>query len=161
MPVATQNSTQRRTLHFESIDQVLAELEMLAAAEKESKLRTLGNWTPGQNLGHLSSWIDYSYDGVPFKIPFIARIIMRPMKNKFLYKPMRPGSRIPRLPHGTVGIDVIPFDEALSKFRTNLNRLKAKPPEIPHSLFGPFTHEEWIAQHLRHAELHLSFLRAD
>jgi hypothetical protein len=161
MPVATQNPAQRRTLQFESIDQILAELEVLAAAEKEGKLRALGTWTAGQNLGHLASWIDYSYDGVPFKVPFIARIIMRPMKKRFLFKPMKPGSRIPKVPGGTVGIDVIPFDEGISKFRNNLNRLKAKPPEIPHALFGPLTHEEWIAQHLRHAELHLSFLRTD
>jgi hypothetical protein len=83
------------------------------------------------------------------------------MKKKFLYKPMKPGARIPKVPGGTAGIDEIPFEEGLAKFRKNLARLKSEPPKNPHALFGPLTHEEWIAQHLRHAELHLSFLRAD
>jgi hypothetical protein len=39
--------------------------------------------------------------------------------------------------------------------------LAKAPPTIPHALFGPLTHDEWIAQHLRHAELHLSFLRTE
>ena len=38
---------------------------------------TLGNWHPGQNLGHLSAWIDYSYDGVPFQVPFFIRLMLR------------------------------------------------------------------------------------
>jgi hypothetical protein len=161
MPVDAVQGSQRRNLHFDSIDQIMADVDQLADAQKQGKLRSLGNWTAGQNLGHLASWIDYSYDGVPFKVPFIARIVMRPFKKAFLYKPMKPGSRIPKLPGGTAGIDVIPFDDGLARFRKNLARLKSGPPKIPHALFGPFTHDEWIAQHLRHAELHLSFLRAD
>jgi hypothetical protein len=165
MPTATPiNTTQlfnRRTLHFNSIDEILTEADRLAAFQQAGKLRSIGNWSSGQNLGHLASWIDFSYDGVPFKVPFIARIIMRPMKKRTLYKPMKPGSRIPKLKDGTVGIDPLGFDEGLTKFRKNFSRLKSECPKIPHALFGRMTHEEWIAQHLRHAELHLSFLRAD
>jgi len=161
MPTVATNIPQRRTLHFDTINQILADIDQLEIAKQQGKLRSLGNWSPGQNLGHLASWIDYSYDGVPFRVPFIARIVLRPMKKMFLYKPMRPGARIPKVPGGTAGIDEIPFEEGLDRFRKNLARLKSDPPSGPHAVFGPLTHEEWIAQHLRHAELHLSFLCAD
>jgi len=161
MPADAAAVLQRRTLHFDTIEQILADVDGLEKAQKQGKLRTLGNWSPGQNLGHLASWIDYSYDGVPFKIPFIARIVMRPMKNKFLYKPMRPGARIPRLKDGTLGIDQISFEEGLARLRKNLGRLKSEPPQSPHALFGRLNHDEWIAQHLRHSELHLSYLHAE
>ena len=161
MPIDTKTLTTRRPLHFDTIDQILADLDTLATAQQAGKLRTLGNWTPGQNLGHLSSWIDYSFNGPPFKVPFIAKLFMRPMKKKFLFKPMGPGSRLPKNPNGTFGTDVLSFDEGLSRLRRNLTRLKSESPKIPHALFGPMTHDEWIAQHLRHCELHLSFMRTD
>jgi len=159
--IDTRQVARRRTLHFESLNEVMADVEKLAAAQEQGKLRCLGNWSPGQNLGHLASWVDYSYDGVPFKVPFIAKIVMRPMKNRFLHKPMRPGSRIPKLPGGTAGIDPLSFEEGLTRFRKNFTRLKSEAPQRPHVVFGNLTHEEWICQHLRHAELHLSFMRGD
>jgi hypothetical protein len=130
-------------------------------AQQQGKLQCFGNWSPGQNLGHLAAWIDYSFDGVPIKVPLIARIVMRPMKNLVLHKPMRPGARIPKVPGGTAGIDPLSFDEGLSRFRKNFARLKAEAPQRPHVLFGNLTHGEWICQHLRHAELHLSFMRGE
>jgi hypothetical protein len=121
----------------------------------------MGNWTAAQNLNHLASWVDYSFDGVPFKVPFIAKLFLRPMKSRILYKPMRAGSRIPSLRNGTVGQDPIPFEDAEAKFKKNFTRIKNECPKIPNALFGPMTHDEWINLHLRHAELYLGFMRAD
>jgi hypothetical protein len=157
--IDTAHVTERRKLHFDQIDEALADVRQLADAQRQGKLRCLGNWTAGQNLNHLASWIDFSFDGVPFKVPFIAKLFMRPMKNRMLYKPMHAGSRIPKLPNGTVGQDPIPFDEAEAKFKKNLTRIKNECPKLPNALFGPMTHDEWINLHLRHAELHLSFMR--
>ena len=39
------------------------------------------------------------------KPPLVVRLIMRPMKRRFLYKPMRAGSSIPGVPGGTLGFD--------------------------------------------------------
>jgi hypothetical protein len=50
------------------------------------------------------------------------------------------------------------LDEGLERMRRVMERLKVEAPTMPHSLFGPLTHEEWIASQLRHAELHLGFL---
>ena len=159
--IDTKTIAQRRELHFTRIDEALAEVDKLAEAERQGKLRCLGNWSPGQNLGHLASWIDYSYDGVPFKTPFFVKLVMRPMKRRMLYKPMRAGLRIPSLPGGTAGIDPMSFEEGLGRFRRTFTRLKNEPPQRPHALFGLLTHDEWINAHLRHAELHLGFMRED
>ena len=50
-PVNTGKVADRRVLRFESIDQVLAEVDRLAAAERAGRLRRLGDWTLGQALG--------------------------------------------------------------------------------------------------------------
>src|SRR5581483_5857332 len=142
----------RRTLHFASLDEALSDADTLAAAEREGKLRTLGNWSLGQSFNHLSSWVDYSFEGAPLKIPLIVRWMLRPMKKRFIYTPMKPGGNIPRVPGGTLAIDAVPLDEGLTHLHRAFDRLKNDSPAIPHMLFGPLTHDEWINQHLRHAE---------
>ena len=121
----------------------------------------MGNWTLGQTLGHLASWADYSYDGVPLKVPFFVKLIMRPMKRRFLRGPMPAGRNIPKVPGGTLATEPLSTEEGLARIRRSFSRLRDEPPTRPHLLFGPLTHEQWIQLHLRHAELHLSFLRAD
>jgi Protein of unknown function (DUF1569) len=157
-PVDTGNVPERRTLRFESIDEVLAEVDRLVGAERAGRLRKLGNWTLGQTLGHLARWAEYSYTGIPMKVPFFIKWIIKRQKRKFLYEPMRAGVRIPRVPGGSLAIDPMPLDEGLERMRRVMERLKVEAPTMPHALFGPLTHEEWIASQLRHAELHLGFL---
>ena len=156
-PVDTGKVTGRRTLRFESIDELRAEVDRLAASEREGKLRALGNWTLGQALGHLATWAEYSFCGAPLKPPFLIKLILRMGKKKFLNGSMRTGVRIPKVPGGTLGTDDLPLDEALTRYRTALDRLRRESPTAPNVIFGPLTHEEWINLNLRHAELHLSF----
>ena len=152
----------RRSLHFTTLDEMLADANEMALADGHERLRTLGNWTFGQNLGHLASWINYSYDGAPLNVPWFVRLPVRLlMKNHTLNRPMKPGLRIPRVSGGTFGTEVFSTEVGLDQFDRACARLKVGPPATPHMLFGPLTHEEWIKQHLRHGELHLSFARAD
>jgi hypothetical protein len=148
----------RRTLRFETTDQVMAEVDRLAEAERSGRLRRLGNWTPGQTLNHLASWVEYSYSGAPLKVPFFIRWILRLRKRKFLYGPMRAGVKIPGVAGGTLATEVRPLDDALGHMRRAMDRLKSETPTAPNVIFGSLTHEEWIAINLRHAELHLGFL---
>ncbi len=155
--VDTGKVTGRRTLHFDSIDQVLAEVERLAAAERAGRLRRLGNWTLGQTLGHLAGWIEYSYSSFPLKTPFFIRWILKLRKRSFLYGPMRAGVKIPGIPGGTLATEPATLDEALPRYRRILERLKVEAPSAPSPIFGKMTHDEWIALNLRHAELHLGY----
>jgi hypothetical protein len=145
-------------LRFESIDQVLADVDRLAAADRAGRLRRLGNWTLGQTLGHLAAWAEYAYTGAPLPVPFFIKWILRLRKRKFLYGPMRPGVKIPGVAGGTLGTDPMPLDEALGRYRRVMTRLQAEAPTAPSPVFGQLTHAEATALNLRHAELHLGFL---
>ena len=147
----------RRPLRFESTDDILAEVDRLAEAERAGKLRRLGNWTLGQALGHLAAFIEYGYTGFPLKVPFFIRWILKLRKNKYLHEALPSGRRIPGVEGGTLAIEPLPLDEAVGRMRRMLSRLKAEPPPKPHVIFGRLTHQEWIAINARHAELHLSF----
>ena len=149
----------RRTLRFEKVDEALADVRALAELERAGKLTCLGKWTFGQILGHLATWVDYSYDGVPMKVPFFVRWMVRPFKKRFLNSPMRVGGKIPKVPGGTLALDVYSSEEGVARFERSFTRLREEAPGLPHLLFGVMTHEDWIKMHLRHAELHLSFLR--
>ena len=148
----------RRRLRFEAIEQALAEADALVAAEAAGRLRCLGRWTPGQNLNHLATWVDYAYDGFAMKIPFFLRWFGPLMKRKMLAGPLAAGIRIPGAPGGTYAVEPVATPAAHEHFRSSFSRLAREAPVRPHPLLGPLTHEQWVALHLRHAELHLSFL---
>jgi Protein of unknown function (DUF1569) len=157
-PVDTGKVVGRRMLRFESIDEMMAEVDRLVQAEKAGRLKRLGNWTLGQVLGHLAVWAEYSYTGTPLKAPLFIKLIVRLRKQKFLYGPMRAGVKIPGVKGGTLATEPMPVDEALGRLQRVMERLKTEAPTVPNVIFGPLKHDEWIAITLRHAELHLGFL---
>jgi EAL domain-containing protein (putative c-di-GMP-specific phosphodiesterase class I) len=157
----TPAAKQRRTLHFTSIDEITRDAEKLAIAERKGHLRQVGTWTLGQACNHLATWINYGFDGTPARIPLIIRLFARPLRRRFIYKPMHPGGRLPKVPGGTLALEVLPTDEGLARLRLACNRLKADVPKIPNPVFGKLKPDEWRNLHMRHAELHLSFLRTD
>ena len=61
-PVNTRTVPERRTVHFENLEQILADVESLDRSEHR---RSLGNWTPAQIVEHVSIFIDASLDGFP------------------------------------------------------------------------------------------------
>ena len=150
-------TTVRRPLRFDSIDQVLADVDALADAEAKEELQRLGAWTLGQTLNHLAAWVDFAYEGYPFQVPALFRLLARPMKKRVLTKPLKPGMKLPKTPGGTLATEIVPTAEALPRFRQSFGRLASEAPTEPHPIFGRLTHDEWIQMHLRHAELHLSF----
>ena len=73
---------------------------------------------------------------------------------------MQPGFRIPGIAGGTLATEPMPLDEAVARIRQVMERLGSEPPAAPNVVFGPLSHDDWIALNLRHAELHLSFFVA-
>jgi hypothetical protein len=151
----------RRVLRFQSIDEALAEANRLAEAERNGRLRRLGNWTLGQALNHLACWVEYSYTGTTLKVPFFIKWFLRLHKQKFLYGPMRSGARIPGVAGGTLATEPRSLEEGLAQMHRVMERLKVEAPTKPQLIFGQLSHQEWIALHLRHTELHLGFFVAD
>lgn len=156
--IDTGNVTGRRVVQFRTIDEALAEIEGLAQADREGRIELLGNWTLGQIFGHLATWIGFAYDGNPLRPPWIIRVIMNFRRSKYL-KGLPAGVKIPGVQGGTLGTEVLPTEDGLEKLRSGLNRLKVEAPTKPNPIFGPMSHHEWIDLHLRHAELHLSFVK--
>jgi hypothetical protein len=155
--INTAKVADRRILRFESLDEVLAEVDRLVNAERAGRLQQLGNWTLGQTLNHLAAWAEFAYTPAPLKPPFFIRWILRLQKHSFLYKPMRPGVKIPGVKGGTLATDPTPLEAGLQRLQAVLQRLKTDPPTAPSQALGPLTHGETIALNLRHAELHLGF----
>ena len=153
---------QRRPLRFDTIDDALADAERLVAAEREGRLTQSGSWTLGQALGHLATWANFAHDGypAPVRAPLPVRLVLRLMRNRMLTKGMPSGVKIRGIPGGTVGVDVLPAEEGLNRFRAAMERLRRTAPTAENPIFGRLTHEQWIQLNLRHVELHLSFLSA-
>jgi hypothetical protein len=154
-------TAERRALHFTSIDEILADVDRIIASERAGTLRCTGNWTVGQTFGHLAAWINFAYEGFPpgAHPPWLVRVIAKLLKNTILYKPMRPGMKIGRIPEGTLGIEPMTIDEGARRLREALRRLQRREPPRFHSpALGPLTDDERIALNFRHAELHLGFL---
>jgi hypothetical protein len=113
----------------------------------------------GQALGHLATWANFAHDGYPTEVrpPLPIRLVLRALRNRMLAGAMPAGVKVGRAPGGTVGLDVLPADEGLRRFRAAMDRLRQTPPTITNPVFGKLTHEQWVQLNLRHAELHLGF----
>jgi Protein of unknown function (DUF1569) len=159
MSVNTSKITRRR-LRFETIDDLLAELDRIEQANLAGRLTVQGNWSAGQIVSHIAAWVEYGWVGYPVKPPpFFIRWILKFMLKKYLRSGMPAGLRIPGTKEGTFGQDNVPVPQAIDRLRSCLQRLKdGEQARFDSPAFGPMSHEDRIKLNLRHAELHLSFL---
>ncbi len=148
-----------RQLRFTTIDDVRREVQSLLDANRAGRLSSTGNWSLGKSLGHLATWIEFSYrpEGAPVSPPWVVRFIAKRFKSRFLNKPMPAGMKLGKFPEGTLGVDEMSGDAGAARLLPLLDRLEREPPIAANPLFGKMTHEEWTKLHLRHAELHLGF----
>lgn len=159
MTTLNTKNAQRRRLRFLTVDELLAELDRIVASEKAGSLRRTGNWTAGQAFGHLATWLNFAYEGYPFRPPWFIRWILRKKKAVYLRDGMPAGVRIPKVPNGTFGTELMSTEEGAKRLRSALFRLNCgEPPKFDSPAFGKMSQEERVALNLRHAELHLSFL---
>jgi hypothetical protein len=157
--IDTSKVTGRRTLRFTTSQHAIAEIQHLIAAERAGTLTKLGNWSLGTTLNHLAEFIDYGYSGFPPDLnpPWVIKVLLRFMKGTFLKRPLPAGYRIPDQPDGTKATHPVDLDTGAAHCLASWNRLATAAPTLTHPIFGPLKHDEWIALHLRHTELHLSF----
>lgn len=67
--IDTRNIPEWRELRFDSIDDCVAEVNRIVAANNAGELSVSGNWTPSQIMAHVASWIEYAYEGFPVGRP--------------------------------------------------------------------------------------------
>ena len=158
-PVNTK-TCEHRKLRFATLDDLRAELDRIADADRGGTLRATGNWTAGQTFNHLATWINFGYDGFPDSLrpPWIIKVLLKATKNRFLSNGLPRGVRIGRIPGGTLGIEPMSTDEGRAKLDAALIRAQSGPPTHPSPVFGRMSHADFLRGTLRHAELHLGYL---
>jgi hypothetical protein len=151
MSVNTKQVTRRPGVRYESLDEMLAEAERLIANNPQ----TLGNWSPGQIYSHLAKTMNASIDGFDFSLSAPIRLILKLfMKRRFLTK---------SIPSGINGGNFsrpkeISDQEGLNQLRAAVRRQNAEPNRVEQPGLDQLSRDEWNGFHLRHAELHMSFL---
>ncbi len=158
--VDTAKIESHRKLSFTTIDDALAEMDRILAADREGRLVQHGNWTAGQIFGHVAAWINYSYEGYPMgPPPFFIRLILRLLGRKYLKKGMPRGVRIPHVESGTFGTELLSAEEGAQRLRAAWQRLASgEPAQFDSPAFGAMSHGDRILLNLRHAELHFGFV---
>jgi Protein of unknown function (DUF1569) len=154
--IDTGKVTGRRSLHFNSLDDILADVEHLAASPG---IKTLGNWSAGQTFEHLATNFNKSIDGFDNLMPVVVRVVFRTlMKKQFLIRPMSAGFKLPAKSLKELVPDATSFETGLQDIRQAIRRLQTETKRSLMPVLGPLTVDEWNQLHCRHAELHLSFL---
>jgi hypothetical protein len=151
-------NAERRRVRFDSLAQMRAELDRIAAAECAGRLRRTGSWTAGQVMGHLATWLEFNWSPNPLRPPWAVRIGARLAKRRFLRAAMPAGIRIPKVPGGTLGTEPMDFETGLARLVRAVERLEREEPTQRSPLFGRLSRAEAEQMALRHAELHLGFL---
>ena len=161
--MAVASNKQRRNLRLESINDVIADVNRIAAADASGGLRVTGNWSAGEILTHLSAWIEYAYDGYPIDAPpWVIQQVLKFHLRSILKNGMKPGVNIPGVEGGTVGQEQVDCDVACRRYLVALNRLaSSEGAKYPSPAFGKLEKDKLVKLNLRHAELHLSFIQLD
>jgi Protein of unknown function (DUF1569) len=159
MSVNTRRVKDRRKLRFENADDVFRDAEALADAERRGALRATGNWSLGQAIGHVATWARFPLEGYPQmpQPPWFIRLMIPLFKGQFLNKGLPAGATLGNLPGGTLAIEPMETDRAISELREAFGRLEREAPAQPNPILGPLSHDGWMKLNLRHAELHYSF----
>ena len=153
MTIKTSRVTGRRTLAFNTLDEILDDLNYLS----QGKVRSLGNWSPGENLNHLTILMLGCLDGVDVKVPFLTRTVVSLLKRRILTKQMSPGLQLPKAAAALLPSETN-WEQGLEEIRAALNRMKTESHRHAHPVLGELNREQWDQLHCRHCELHLSFL---
>jgi len=156
MPVNVKQAP-RRELHFQSLDDILADVEAVTAEPHHSA----GNHSPTQLVWHVAYFIDKAVTGFGFRAPLPLWLLgnaLRPLG--IVNRPMKPGIRAPRsMDHRFWPGPEVTLEDARAYLRRAIDA--ARPPGSmthPSPVLGKLTHAQWQTLHCRHAEMHLSFI---
>jgi hypothetical protein len=162
-PVNTAHVSGRRRVRLRSIDDLDQAADDVAAAVAAGAMRPLGNWSPGQVLWHIAKLIELSFDGFPFRYKrgpvWLTRLLGFVSWRGLIWIAFWPGFRNPPYAAVLEPDPALTLDEAVAYLRQQIGRIRNGERMTQASgVEGPYRHDQWVYVHLRHAELHLSFL---
>jgi hypothetical protein len=148
---------------LQTIDDLVAEIDKIITAAVAGKVQPLGNWSPAQMLWHLAKLIELSFDGFPFRYrrgpQWITRLFRLLAWRWLITLALRPGFRNPPEAAVLEPDPRVTLEVASRYLRVQIGRIRnGERMTQCCSVEGPYSHEQWVYIHLRHAELHLSFL---
>ena len=148
----------RRKLHFDSLADVIFEVEQLAAGEVE----TTGHYSFGQILDHLARTMDTVTGKVKAgKVALPIRLGARVLRGYVLSHPLRPGFKLPQKSQSILwpseDVDVA---TGLDKLKQAIGRFESTEPLLPHPVMGGLSRDQHVQMQCRHCELHLGFVHA-
>jgi hypothetical protein len=146
----------RRELHFETLDDILADAEQVTAGPHHAT----GNWTAAQNLWHVAFTIGMLGRGLDQSFPLPMKVLGRVLRTfKMHVKPIKPGlnppSKVAAVFHPP---EETTLDAALQKLRDEIAYANENGMPHPSPLFGKLPPDQAVAMQCRHAELHLGFI---
>lgn len=155
----------RRPLRLQTLDDLATEINRLVAAHGQGRLRATGGWTPAQIFWHLAKFIECSFDGFPFRYkhgPVWLSKFLKWMAWRWLVRmALRPGYVNPPEAAIVEPARDVAFDAAATYLLRQVERIHGGERMTQScSVEGAYDHEQWIYVHLRHAELHLSYVMA-
>ena len=154
---STKATRDRRTLRLTSLDELLAEVDRLHA----QPYRRLGNWSLGQMCVHLARLMHECIDGFTFGPPRVVRWLAPLFKARLLRRGFPAGMTLKGPAAQALSPPPVSDSEGVQRLRDAVQRLQSEPQRQPSPLLGRMSREQWDQFHLRHAELHLSFLAPD
>jgi hypothetical protein len=159
----TRRVTGRRRVCLRTLDELVAEVDWVTAAAAADRVRPLGNWSPAQVLWHIGRLVELSFDGFPFRYKRGPRWLIRLFRllawRRLIALALRPGFKNPPEAATLEPDPRLPLKQAAVYLKLQVARIRNRERMTQAcSVEGPYTHEQWVYIHLRHAELHLSFL---
>lgn len=153
----------RRSVHLNDLDDLTSEIDRVESAAASGQIHPLANWSPAQVLQHIGRLIEFSFDGFPFRYPWHQRLICRLIRlisyRLLLRLAFRPGFRNPPQAAALEPDPAVSLADASAYLKRQVERIRRGEQMTQRSpAEGPVTHAQWVEAHLRHAELHLSFL---
>lgn len=154
--VDTRKVSGRRKLRFERLEDILADARQMAAVPT----RNLGNWTLSQVCQHLGTVMFECTvpRAAAFKVPLKLRILGRLARGRLLRDGLPSGFRLP--PEGAKVLVPPPvsMEEGMATLERGLATLAGTNARSVHPVFGGLNVKQWNLFHLRHSEMHLSFI---
>jgi hypothetical protein len=156
----------RHTVRLQTIDDLAAEVERVRAAADAGRVRPLGNWSTAQVLWHLGKLMELSFEGFSWRYrrgPIWLTRTIRVLAWRWMIRmALRPGFQNPPEAAVLEPAAALSVDEAVAYLQRQMERIcNGERMTQAAGVEGPYTHEQWVYIHLRHAELHLSFLAID
>jgi hypothetical protein len=146
-----------------TVEDLLAEIERVAVAEAAGRVRPLGNWSPAQVVWHISRLMELSFDGFSWRYrrgpTWLTRLIRFLSWRWLIQLAFAPGFQNPPEAAALEPPPAVSMEEAVADLRRQVERIRrGERMTQAAGVEGPYSHEQWLYIHLRHAELHLSFL---